>query len=91
MIHAGGSDLRHYDGPDLKLFYRREGPDFEFGKRAKTLVSSRVHRDLNISLLLLQYSSVYITVESSVLVYLGAYACILTINQCPIHHSSVTL
>ena len=30
-LHAGGSDLRLYDGPDLKLSYRREGPDFEFG------------------------------------------------------------
>ena len=34
--------------------------------------------------------TVYITVETSFLVYLGAFACIVTINQCPIHHRSVT-
>ena len=61
------------------------------GIRAKILVSSWVHRDLNISFLLLQYSRVYIKVESSFMVYLGACACIFDINQCPIHHSSVTL
>ena len=38
-LHAGGSDLRLYDGPDLKLSYRREGPDFDNG--LKLFVSSR--------------------------------------------------
>ena len=40
------------------------------------LVSGRVHRDLNISFLLLQYSRVDNTVEFSSLKYLGACFCI---------------
>ena len=61
-LHAGGSDFRLHVGSDLQLSYRRKGPDYEFGYRAKPVVSGRVHRDSN---LLLQYSSVSITVEFS--------------------------
>ena len=52
-----------HDDPDLELSCRRDCPDYEFGKRAKTHVSGRIHRDLNISVLLLQYSSDFITVD----------------------------
>ena len=63
LLHAGGSDLRLYDGSDLKtyLLMRWYGPD--------ALAVCRDHRGLPVEFLLLRYSVLF-TVESLSLLYL---------------------